>query len=376
MEVVMIAAARTPVGIFGGTLSGMAEQTLGAAAMLGALTQSGAEAAQIHEVIVGTAKQTSLPSNCARYTMLQAKLPEEIPAYTVQRQSASGLQAVANAVWSIRSGCAEMILAGGTESMSQIPIEIQDARYRFDENTKIFFDPIKAQLAGAQPESIYGSLDMVQINQSIAKAYQISDAAVAEYLQRDMEKSKRREARAYILPQQIKRKKETISVTTDECYPEASVTARPADAAAMCLLCSGEEAEKRSYKPIARILSIADCAGSPIGEGYVAVAAAELALKKAGCTIDDMRLIAMGELCAAQCVATERELCALARENISEKINPKGGALAVGMTWGAEGAVLLVDLVHELQELGGGCGMVLVPAEGGQSMAMVIRVDG
>ena len=107
---------------------------------------------------MGTAKQTSKPSNCGRHAMLLARLPEKIPAYTVQRQSASGLQAVANGYWAIRCGDAGAVLAGGTESMSQIPFEIRHARYAFTGKERAIIDAIPAQETGAQPVEKYGVL--------------------------------------------------------------------------------------------------------------------------------------------------------------------------------------------------------------------------
>lgn len=372
-QVLIIGAARTPKGILDGRLSGLTEQKLGAAAMLGALEKTNADPASINEVIVGTAKQTSLPSNCGRYSMLEAHLPDHVPAYTVQRQSASGLQAVANAFWGIRSGTASMVLAGGTESMSQIPIEIQNARYSFNENNRIIFDPVAAQVAGAQPKSLYGSLSLSDIEERLAVSCGISREAIKDYVENSGRKAGARVTRDHIVPQEVKIRKETVLVDKDEVYANAEEIARPADAAAMCLLCSTAQAREEGLNPIGEVLSVAVSAGDPTGEGYLGKDAVLSSLQKAGCTIRQIDQISLVEICAAQCVATVNLLCDLAGEDISAKVNPEGGALALGGAWGAEGTVLLVDLLYALQNREGGLGLVVAPAEGGQAMAVVVR---
>ena len=125
-RVTLVSAARTPLGAFCGRLESLSEQQLGAAAMRETVRRAAIDPAMIDEVIVGIAKQTSRPSNGGRHAMLLARLPESIPAYTVQRQSASGLQAIVNGLWAIRCGDAAVVLAGGMESMSQIPFEIRN----------------------------------------------------------------------------------------------------------------------------------------------------------------------------------------------------------------------------------------------------------
>ncbi len=173
-QVMVVSAARTPLGAFCGKLESLSEQQLAAAAMLEAVRRAGIDPEKIDEVIVGTAKQTSKPSNCGRHAMLLARLPEKIPAYTVQRQSASGLQAVANGYWAIRCGDAGAILAGGTESMSQIPFEIRNARYAFTEKERAIIDAIPAQEAGAQPAEKYGVLTAADAADHFAQRFCLS----------------------------------------------------------------------------------------------------------------------------------------------------------------------------------------------------------
>lgn len=179
-RVMLVSAARTPLGAFCGRLESLPEQQLGAAAMGETVRRAGIDPALIDEVIAGIAKQTSRPSNGGRHAMLLARLPEKIPAYTVQRQSASGLQAVANGYWAIRCGDAEVILAGGMESMSQIPFEIRNARYDFTGKNRQISDAIPDQETGAQPEERYGKLTTVQEDWKRKGIYEILNQLYSE----------------------------------------------------------------------------------------------------------------------------------------------------------------------------------------------------
>jgi len=204
-KVYISGALRTPLGIYQGSLAGLSEQKLAAMTMLGLIEKTGVIPAAIDEIVIGNSKQTSTPSNLARHAMLEAGLPVEIPAYTVQRQSASGLQAIINGYLSIKSDCAEVILAGGSESMSQIPLEIRNARYVFGADTEIIFDPVANQLAGAQPSETYGKLTMEAITDNIAKHYGIAAADVEAYLADEAKKEAK--TSASLLPVEVKKKK-------------------------------------------------------------------------------------------------------------------------------------------------------------------------
>lgn len=358
-KVYILSAARTPMGVLDGNLRDYKEQNLGAAAMKLALERSGLQAGELSEVVAGTAKQTSLPSNLARYAVLEAGFPDTVPAYTVQRQSASGLQAVANAVWSIRSGTKQTVMAGGSESMTHIPREIHNARYSFNENTRIIFDPIAAQVAGAQPED----LRMEDINASLAGQCNIAAADMEAYLADDAAKAQRRTAKDYICKLQVRKGKVLEPVEADEYYQASAVLAKPADCAAMLVLTS---AEGRS--PVAELVSLSVTAGDPAGNGLVGAKAAQQALAKAGATLAGLKRIEIVELAAAQVLATIDEL---GLERTDARINPVGGGLITGNPWGASGAAQLVDMVHGLES--GELGMVINPAEGGQVVCVLVR---
>lgn len=373
MERVLIAgSSRTPVGIYDGKLKDLKEEKLAVLAVRDLLDKTRLAGAHVDELIVGIAKQTSSPSNAARYIGLAAGLPEAVPAYTVQRQGASGLQAVANGFVKIRAGSAGVILAGGAESMSQIPYEIQDARYAFSPD-KIVMDPIPAMVAGGQPEKQYGTLTIQGMNQAIAAAWGISPEAQEAYAAESMAKARRAAAEQALTPVEIKVKKARELVTADELYARPAVIAGAADAAAMCLLVSETAADQLGTPVLAEMVSIGVSAGSPAGPGMVGAAAIQKALEKAGKTAAEMDLIAINEACAAQALAAINAM-GLSPQEAGEKINPYGGALAAGNPWGAAGCVELHKLLCALKAQNGQWGLVVCGGEGGQAMAAVIKM--
>lgn len=363
-KVYILSGARTPIGLMDGNLRDYKEQKLGAEAMKLALELAGFEAGALSEIIVGTAKQTSLPSNLARYAMLEARLPDTVPAYTVQRQSASGVQAVVNGVWSIKSGMANAILAGGCESMTHIPREIHDARFAFNERTRIIFNPIEAQVAGAQPEN----LAVEDIASAIAKKRDLSDEELDGLAAKSAEKAAARVAADYICKLQVRKGKVMESVEADELDQKLNGFARPADGAAMLLLASETAAEAKGKKPVAEILSSAVSAGDPAGDGLLGAQAVKKALEKAGTALHELARIEIVEMNAVQVLATVKEL---GLDAADKRINPLGGGLATGSPWGASGAIQLVDLVNGLEAEQ--TGMLLNPAEGGQAMCVIVK---
>jgi acetyl-CoA C-acetyltransferase len=378
-QVMVVSAARTPLGGFCGRLEGLSEQQLGAAAILEAVRRAGIEPSMIDEVIVGIAKQTSKPSNGGRHAMLLARLPENIPAYTVQRQSASGLQAVANGVWAIRCGDAGVILAGGTESMSRIPFEIRNARYDFAGKGRDIIDAIDAQETGAQPVERYGILTTAQAAEHVTRKYGFSESELEGFAEGSLKKALSAEDRGIFreetFPVTVKKGRNEESVDRDELQKKPSLLAPPGDGAAMCLLASPQKAKELGLPILAEILSVGIAAGNPRDAAIAAVDAGVRAIDRAGLTLREVDLIELNEMSAAECLAIFREWESrgIERETLEERVNPSGGALSTGNPWGAAGAVLLTKTVHELRRRRGRIGMVTITAEGGQGMAMVLR---
>ncbi|MCE5266049.1 MAG: thiolase family protein [Deltaproteobacteria bacterium] len=380
--VVVASAVRTPLGAFGGQLTGLSEQQLAAAAMQEAVRRAGMPAAEIDEVIVGIAKQTSRPSNGARHAMLLARLPEHLPAYTVQRQSASGLQAIVSGYWAIRCGDAGVICAGGTESMSQIPFEIRNARYAFDEKRRRIIDAIPAQESGAQPEALYGRVTTEQVAENLARKYQLPAEELAAFAESSLRKA--RESREggscedEIFPLAAANGKRVVLVRADELPDRAALWAAPADGAAMCILAGRERAKALNLPVLAEIVSVGIAASDPRYTASAVAEAGRRALSKAGLALDDVEIIELNEMSAAECLAVLREWQSgmPPPAALAERVNPAGGALATGNPWGAIGAVLLGRAVHALRRRSARIAMVALGAEGGQGMAMVLRNTG
>ncbi len=378
-QVIVASAVRTPLGAFCGQLEGLSEQQLAAAAMRKAVERAGMPAEKIDEVIVGIAKQTSRPSNGGRHAMLLARLPEQLPAYTVQRQSASGLQAVVNGYWAIRCGDAGVILAGGTESMSQIPFEIRDARYAFDGKRREIIDAIPAQEAGAQPAARYGLVTTERVAENLARKYHLVEEELAAFAESSLKKARAaRESggcEGEIFPVTVKKGKKEEVISADELLREAPLLAPPADGAAMCLLASREKAEALALPMLAEIVSVGIAATDPRYTGVAVVEASRRALGRAGLTLNVVEVIELNEMSAADCLAVLRDwqTWGVAPEALAERVNPAGGALATGNPWGAIGAVLLARAVHALRRRSARIAMVALGAEGGQGMARVLR---
>lgn len=372
-KVFIVGSSRTPVGIFDGKLKNLREQTLGAMAVKDVLQKSGLAPEAVDELIVGVAKQTSSPSNCARYIGLEADLPETVPAYTVQRQGASGLQAVYNGYLKIKAGSAKVILAGGAESMTQIPYEIHNARYAFTPETRIVFDPIAAQVAGAQPVEKYGQLSLADINGKIAAEKGYTTAQQEAYAAVSLAKARASTLEESLVPVTVKVGKAVEVLTKDELYAAPALVAPPADAAAMCLLAGEGAVTAHGISPLAELISVGVSAGSPAGEGLVGVDAMEKALQKAGKTATELDLIELNETTAAQTLAAIAAL-GLPAEEAQRKVNVYGGALATGNAWGAAGPVALHRLLCGLRAAGKTWGLVACAAEGGQSLAMLVKL--
>lgn len=371
-KVLIAGSSRTPIGIYDGRLKDFKEEQLAVLAVKDALRKSNLAGEHIDEIVIGIAKQTSSPSNAARYIGLAADIPEAVPAYTVQRQGASGLQAVVSGFLKIRAGSADVILAGGAESMSKIPWEIQNARYAFSPD-KIVTDPIPAMVAGGQPVDRYGRLTIQNMNDAIADAYGITTQAQEAYAVASQAKARAAGLEEELIPVEVRVKKAKELVTTDELYSRAGVVAGAADAAAMCVLVSESATQTLHTNVVAELVSVGMSADSPTGKGMVGGAAIRKALEKAGKTAADMDMIAINEATAAQTLAAIQEL-GISDEAVQAKVNPYGGALAAGNPWGAAGCVELHRLLCGLRAQGKQWGLAVCGGEGGQALAAVVKM--
>ena len=364
--------ARTPIGKLDGSLKTLTAEELAVEAIHAVLSETMLSPDEISEVIIGSAKQTSTHSNLGRYVTLAADLPEKTPAYTVQRQDASGIQAVINGYAKVKSGNASIVLAGGTESMSQIPYEILNARYEFSPD-KIVMHPIEAMIAGGLPKEKYGTVTLDAINRAIGEKYAITEDRQKEFAQLSQRKAAESFLNENVTSVKVKLKKTTLDITKDDLYDRIEMKALPADGAAVCLLMSKSSLDNNNMKPIAEIVSIGTSAGDPLGEGLLGTAAAKNALNKAGKSIEEVDFIEVNEITAAQVLATAQNLGIL-KLDVKKKLNVHGGALATGNPWGATGVILLERLICSLKKADKEWGLVLCGATGGQAIAVVVRI--
>jgi acetyl-CoA C-acetyltransferase len=389
-DIVILSAVRTPVGRYGGALKNINSSFLASIVLKEAVKRAGITQAQVNEVILGEVRQSTESSNVARVAALRAGIPENVPAFTINRLCASGLQAVASAAQQILTHQAKIVVAGGTESMSNAPIYLRNSRFGgdaaklVDSNTE----------AGQQPQELYGrELGMGMTAENVAERFAITrkdqDAFALE--------SQRRAAKAIlenrfedeISPVELTGKKSSFTFTTDEHpRPETTLEAlsklRPVfkengtvtagnacgrnDGAAALVLTSASHAEKLGLKPMARIVDWASVGVSPEVMGIGPVPAIRKLLERTGLTIEDVDLFELNEAFASQALAVIRSL-----QLDMEKVNVKGGAIALGHPLGATGAKILTTLLYELNRSQQKRGIATLCVGGGQGMAMMIE---
>lgn len=389
-RIVIAEGIRTPIGRYGGILKDMKSSFLASHVIDGLLTKSNLPPSLVDEVILGEVRQTSEASNVARVASLRAGIPVSTPAFTVNRLCASGMQAIASAVQEIQSGQANIVIAGGTENMSNAPIFIRGSRFGGDQTQLV--DSNKEN--GQQPQEIYGhELGMGITAENVATKYNVSrehqDAFAYESQQRAYQAITHGKFRDEILPVTVNVKTSTIVIDTDEHpRPETTIeklaTLKPAfkkdgsvtagnacgrnDGAAALLLMKEEEAKQREIRPYAAIVDWVSVGVPPEIMGIGPVPAIQKLLERTNLTIEDIDLFEINEAFASQALAVQRELGIDA-----EKCNVNGGAIALGHPLGATGARIVVTLMHELLRRNGRYGIASLCIGGGQGMAILIE---
>lgn len=389
-RIVIASGVRTPIGRYGGVLKDVKSSFFASHVIEGVLSNANLSPIEVDEVILGEVRQTSEASNVARVAALRAGIPVSSPAFTVNRLCASGMQAIASGVQQIQSGQANIVIAGGTENMSNAPIFIRGSRFGGDQ-TKLV-DSNKEN--GQQPQEIYGhELGMGITAENVAAKYNISredqDAFAYESQQRACRAIQQGIFRDEILPVTVSSKKSTMVVETDE-HPrpetaieklaalkpafkkDGSVTAGNAcgrnDGAAAVLLMTEEETKVRGIQTYAAIVDWVSVGVSPEIMGIGPVPAIQKLLERTQITISDIDLFEINEAFASQALAVQRELGI-----DSEKCNVNGGAIALGHPLGATGARIVVTLMHELSRRNGRYGIASLCVGGGQGMAILIE---
>lgn len=389
-EVVIVSAARTAIGSFGGSLAGMQAADLGAAAAKAAIERAKINADQIDEVVVGNVLCAGLGQNVARQIALKAGLPVTVPAMGLSKVCGSGLRAISLAAQMIKAGDADIILAGGAESMSNAAYVINNHRFGNKMGNDMMIDTmIKDGLWDA-----FHDYHMGMTAENIAERYQISreeqDAFSAESQKRAQAAIEAGRFKDEIVPIEIPvRRGEPKVFDTDE-FPRFGTTAeglaklRPAfkkdgtvtagnasginDGAAMMIVCAKEKAEELGLPIMARITGYGSGGVEPEVMGLGVVPASNLAMKKAGITADQLDLVEANEAFASQAIAVCRDL-----KLDMTKTNVNGGAVAIGHPIGASGARILTTLLYEMQKRDAKRGLATLCIGGGMGTAVIVE---
>ncbi len=395
-EVVVLSAVRTAIGSIGGSLKGLQPEELLKIAMQGAIDRAGVAKEEIEEVIAGQAKQTTDAPNIARVVSLMLGLPESVPGYTVHRQCASGMQAIFNGMQQILCGESDTVLAGGTESMSTAPFYIRNARLGVGNGNSEFIDPNTESQPRSQPRDIYGTFNMIQTADNVARQFGISRQEQDEFALFSQQKAiqaidsgrfqqeivpvplrqRRGDFAAFEVDEYPKRDTDLVQLSKlKPIFADGFVTAGNAsgrnDGASALVLMEGEKARQLGLKPLARILAATSVGVDPRIMGIGPVAATQRLLKKLetmGLKLGDFGLFEINEAFAAQAVACVKEL------GINpERVNVNGGAVALGHPLGCTGARISTTLIHEMHKRDVPFGMASICVAGGLGMAMAFE---
>ena len=395
-DVVIVSAVRTALGRLGGTLKDVQPEELARVVITAALERSGLDPAAVDEVIFGQTKQSADAANLARVAALRAGFPVEVPAYTVMRQCGSGLQAVANAVQAIRCGEAEIVVAGGVESMSLAPYYLRGARFGFVSGNSVVVDPNTESQPRSQPYEVYGDLTMGLTAENLAEQYEISREEQDAFALRSQERAwaaiESGRFRDEIVPVEAPQKKGPPAVFAVDEYPRhtsleqlaalpavfregGSVTAGNSsgrnDGAACLVVMAEAAARERGVTPLATVRAHAVAGVDPRIMGIGPVPATRKALDRAGLRLSDLGLVEVNEAFAAQTIAVIRDL------GFDEDIlNVNGGAIALGHPLGCSGARILTTLLHEMHRRGTRYGLASICIAGGQGMSTIIETEG
>lgn len=388
-DVVIVAAARTPIGDFGGSFRDILSHQLAVVAIQEVLKRAGLEPSQVDEVILGNCIQRTDEPNVARTAALAAGLPQEVTGVTIQRQCASGLQAIAFGWMEVATGDSEVVVAGGTESMSAAPYVLKNARWgqrlqhgqMTDAMWELLTDPVHQILMGVTAENLAEKYNISREEQDEIALRSHNNAIEA------IDSGKFREE---IVPVPVPQRKGAPKLVDTDEHPRrdlsrealaklppafrkgGTVTAGNAsglnDAAAAVVLMSAERARALGIKPLGRIASFAKAGVEPELMGYGPVPAVRQALRKAGKTLSDIELIELNEAFAAQYLACEKLL-----ELNRDITNVNGSGVGLGHPVGCTGARLVVSLLHEMARRNLGWGLATLCVGGGMGAAMVIE---
>jgi len=388
-NVVIVAAKRTAVGKFGGAFNTVSAVELGATVIRGLLEATGVTGEQVDEVILGQVLTAGVGQNPARQSVIKAGLPKEVPAMTINMVCGSSLKAVMLGAQAIKSGDAEIVIAGGQESMSTSPHVLNGSRNGLRMGDGKLIDSMIVDGLW----DVYNDYHMGVTAENVAKKYDISRQAQDEFACASQNKAEAAQKAGKfideIVPYTIKSKKGDTVVDVDE-YPrhgttvemlaglrpafdkEGTVTAGNAsginDGAAMVMLMSASKAKALGLKPLATIKSYASTGIDPSIMGIGPISASKRCLKIAGWEIGDLDLLEINEAFAAQAIAVNHDM-----NWDTAKVNVNGGAIAIGHPIGASGARVLVSLLHEMQRRDAKKGLTSLCIGGGMGVALAVE---
>jgi len=389
-DVVIVSAVRTAIGNFGGGLKSLSAVELGAAAATEAIKRAGISPEQIEEVIIGNVLNAGLGQNVARQIALKSGIPVETPAMGLSKVCGSGLRAVSLAAQIIKAGDADIILAGGAESMSNAPYVLKKHRF----GLKMGNDTIMDTMITDGLWDVFNDYHMGMTAENIAQRYEITreeqDAFAAESQKRAQNAMESGRFHDEIVPVTIPGKRGETSVFDTDEFPrfgttveglaklrpafkkDGSVTAGNAsglnDGASMLILCSAKKAEELKLPVMARIAGYGSGGVAPEVMGLGVIPASKAAMKSAGITAEELDLIEANEAFSAQAIAVCRDL----QFDLS-KTNVNGGAIALGHPIGASGARILTTLIYEMQRREVKKGLAALCIGGGMGTAMVLE---
>ena len=389
-EVVIVSAARTPIGSFGGSLKGVPTRKLGAIAIKGAVERAGIKPEMVDEVIMGAVLQGALGQNVARQMTLDAGLPIETPAMTINKVCGSGLRAVELAAQIIKAGDAEIVVAGGAENMSATAYAMPAARWGARMNNTQMVDMMVN-------DGLWDALNGYHMGitaENVAEQWGITREELDEFSVISQNRAeaaiKAGKFKDEIVPVEIPQKKgDPIIFDTDE-FPKFGTTMekvaklKPAfkkdgivtaanasginDAGAAVVVMSKEKADELGIKPLCTIKSYASAGVDPSIMGVGPIPASQKALAKAGLTIEDIDLVEANEAFAAQSLAVRKDL------NLDpEKTNVNGGAIAIGHPIGASGCRILITLIYEMMKRDSKYGLATLCIGGGMGTALIVE---
>ncbi|WP_218422348.1 3-oxoadipyl-CoA thiolase [Stutzerimonas stutzeri] len=396
-DVFICDAVRTPIGRFGGVLAGVRADDLAAIPLKALLERNpGLDPAAVDEVFMGSANQAGEDNrNVARMAALLAGLPKTVPGVTLNRLCASGMDAVGTAFRAIACGELELAIAGGVESMSRAPYVMGKADSAFGRSQKIEDTTIGWRFINPKMKDMYGVDAMPQTADNVADEWSISREDQDAFALRSQQRTAAAQQAGFfaeeIVPVVIKGRKGDTVVDTDE-HPRADTTAealarlKPVngegktvtagnasgvnDGAAAMILASAEAVQKYGLKPRARVLGMASAGVAPRIMGYGPVPAVKKLCERLKLAVSDFDVIELNEAFAAQGLAVTRDL-GLADDDA--RVNPNGGAIALGHPLGMSGARLVLTTVHQMEKSGGKLGLATMCVGVGQGLALVVE---